>query len=264
MTSTTNPAPAAKIANTLTIIASLRATAARLLAKAGLSSHAGVQEIQDAADILENIAPPAAIEASPAEKCYSLNGEDYNYTDLGEALTTLGDDSVNGLQVDMTYYAGDSRKRAPSFYFSMDSLLENMGEAANDEAGEYADDFPDMSKEKQAELQSIISNWLDRNVEVSFFTVKNPTTVKVTAQDVADFGEPEMVPVAAQAPALQPVGGTPEAEGAHVVHPRDDEQQYRDQLQQDQAAPAEAPCQTGEPAPLTTNPFPQPEPITRR
>jgi len=264
MTSTTTPPPAAKIASTLTIIASLRATAARFLAKAGISSHAGMQEIQDAADILENIAPPEPLKEAPAEKCYSLDGESYNYTDRGEALTTLGDSSADGLQVGMTYHAGDSRQRAPSFYFSMSNLVENMGEAAYDDAGEFADGFPDMTKEKEAELNAIICNWLDRNVDVSFFTVENAETVEVTEQDVADFGELPPAADAVQAPAPDNNTPTLNASAPRETDSRDPDES-REQLQAPATAvaTAEAPAHTPEPVPLTTNPFPQPDPITR-
>ncbi len=80
------------------------------------------------------------------EKCYSIDGESFRYDDLAEALVDM--DCNGDLIVGAEYESGDAVKQPASSYFDIDRLLEDMGERASDECGEYAEDFPDISDEK--------------------------------------------------------------------------------------------------------------------
>ena len=118
------------------------------------------------------------------EPCFSFDEENYTEGDLGEALQQLEDrgDLVEGV----VFYMGDVDRRAPSAYFVVRDMLDSMGERAADEAGEWADDFPALTKEKVAELNALISTWLDGNVPATFFTASNTHEVTVTAEMIAD------------------------------------------------------------------------------
>lgn len=123
------------------------------------------------------------VQAKP-EKCYSTNNEDFNHSSLWEALEQIeGDD---GLTVGRVVYEADANRRAAGYYFDIDLMLEQMGEHAHEQGGEYADDFPDVSPDKKAELQKLISDWLDANVNVNFYTVNNRTEIAVTAEMIAE------------------------------------------------------------------------------
>lgn len=106
------------------------------------------------------------------ETCYSTNGEDFNYTELGDALDSLepGD----------TLWIGEAVRKPASAYFDVDTMLEQMSEVAYDDAGEHCDDFPDVTKDERAELEKLIGDWLDAKVPVNFWSVEKVRKVVVT------------------------------------------------------------------------------------
>jgi hypothetical protein len=117
--------------------------------------------------------------------CYSTDEENYNYETLGEAMDAL--DGDQGLTEGLVIYEGEAHRNAPSYYFDVDSLIEQMGERACDDAGEWADTFPDLSKEQVAELDSMIKTWLDANVTATFYTVCNTRKLEVTTEMIAEY-----------------------------------------------------------------------------
>jgi hypothetical protein len=123
--------------------------------------------------------PAPAVELDTFE-CYSTSGEDYSQDTLGEALADLepGD----------TLHIGTAVRRLPSAFFHVDTLLDNMGDAASDEAGEHADGFPNLPKDKIADLKRMVGSWLDANLTVDFWTVRNTREVTVT-QAMIDSGD---------------------------------------------------------------------------
>lgn len=127
-------------------------------------------------------APPVA-PAEP-EQCFSTDGEEYRYAELHEALEAI--DTDEGLTEGRVIHQGDAVRKPASYYFSVDRLIDDMGERAYDDAGEYADTFPDLTKEKAAELQAIVETWLDANVDVSFYTVRNTREITVTAEMIQE------------------------------------------------------------------------------
>lgn len=136
---------------------------------------------------------PAPVTTCDAERaasdlCYSTDEESYNYSDLHEVLTAL--DDQDALEVGSTFYEGEAHRNAPSYYFDVDSMLEDMGERAHDDAGEWADTFPDLPKDKVAELDAIIKAWLDANLSATFYTVLNTRKVVVTAEMIAEYRGP--------------------------------------------------------------------------
>ncbi|MDK2126470.1 hypothetical protein [Parachitinimonas caeni] len=129
----------------------------------------------------------AVIEPAQADcnLCYSLDGENYCYTDFAElvqdALENCDSEGIAGT----TYYQGQRIQKTASEYFAMDDLISNMEDAAYDDAGESAEDFPDFSAAEKAELKSLISNWLDKNIKVSFWAVVDTEERTFSAEDVA-------------------------------------------------------------------------------
>ena len=59
----------------------------------------------------------------------------------------------------------------PSQFVNVDRMLEEMGEAACDEFG--AEDFPDLSHEKQRELVKLIEDLLDAHVDMTFVVMND-------------------------------------------------------------------------------------------
>ncbi len=118
------------------------------------------------------------------EKCYSTNNEDFNHDSLWEAMEEI--DGNDGLEPGRVVYEADAQRRNAGYYFDIDLMFEQMGEHAYDHCDEYADDFPDVSPDKKAELQKLVSDWLDANVKVNFYAVKNRKEITITEEMIKE------------------------------------------------------------------------------
>ncbi len=54
----------------------------------------------------------------------------------------------------------------------VDDLLEGMGERAGDEAGEVAEDYPDVTNEARIELEELIRGWIAAEAEIGRRTLE--------------------------------------------------------------------------------------------
>lgn len=114
--------------------------------------------------------------------CYSANEEEFRYDSLGDLIDEMSGDP-EGI-VGRTYYRGIATKHAASYYFNVERLLEDMAESAYDVAGEFSEDFTDLSDEKQEELRKLVSAWVDANMPVTFWSVSKTETLVVTQEDI--------------------------------------------------------------------------------
>jgi len=128
--------------------------------------------------------PAASVSApAPAEliECWSHNEEDFNAQSLGELIDT------HELQPGATVWVGEAVHPEPASLFSTDWLIENMGEAAYDIAGEHGgEDYPNVSDEQVAELEALVVGWITKCAPPTFWTVKNVWPYVLTAEDCGD------------------------------------------------------------------------------
>ena len=110
--------------------------------------------------------------------CYCCEGDDECVRDLQTLVKR------HELNVGDTYTEHDLVQNSASHYFNIDDMLEQMQERADEDAGEHAEGFPDLSAEEKSELNTLISDWLDKRVRVDFFTAENPRECTVTADDL--------------------------------------------------------------------------------
>ncbi len=122
------------------------------------------------------------------EFVYSINEEDFTHDCVEDALDAL--DGRDALWVDAVIWRGIGVKKDASAYFDLDRLLEDMGERAYDESSEWAQDFPDVSADQKKELESIVAQWLDKNVTVNFWSVKDVQPITVTQEMIDQFRRP--------------------------------------------------------------------------
>lgn len=119
---------------------------------------------------------------SNIEECWSTNNEDFNYSSLEDLL-----DSNDELKAGDKVYVGDAKKPKPSSFFDVDDFLESISNAACDVGGEYAEDFPDVTKDAVAELKVFVESWLEKNCEVRFYKVDDVREHILTEKDLADY-----------------------------------------------------------------------------
>jgi hypothetical protein len=66
-----------------------------------------------------------------------------------------------------------------------DDVIVQMGDRADDIAGEYADGYPDVSAEDKAELDTLLAAWIAKSCPPTFYEVKNVRAYVITEQDIA-------------------------------------------------------------------------------
>ena len=117
--------------------------------------------------------------------CYSKDGEIYRDEVLEDLIASYPTPQE---ALGAVYYRGEAIHPFPSSFFNVDYFIEDMMERAYDEHGEYAEDYlTDLSDDKVKELEGIIANWLDLNVNVSFYRVVNITGMQITQEDIDNY-----------------------------------------------------------------------------
>lgn len=135
------------------------------------------------------MAQKAAAEAAALaiEYCYDMGSSDDQWSDDGLAVFVSDRELTMGAVVRRAVV---SRSSASSFLPGANDVIEHMANSAHDENSEWADGFPDATKEQEAELERLMEPmkaWADRTCDVNFYTVLNKSieAYTVTAEDVA-------------------------------------------------------------------------------
>jgi hypothetical protein len=119
-------------------------------------------------------------------KAYSRNEEDF-HEDLNDVLDDLERDGY--LEVGTPLWEGEIKRPtgAAMCFGVVDQVIDQIQSNAFEEADEHAGDWPNLPKEKLAELGDLIANWIDTNAPPHFFTVQNVKQIEVTAEMLADY-----------------------------------------------------------------------------
>lgn len=122
-------------------------------------------------------------DATTKEKtlCWSYDEEDYSYSDLGDLIDTHRDD----LEVGSIVYVGEAVRPSPLSFVDADDICEMLAERACDCHGEFAEDFPDASKEAKDELDELLRAWCEKHCQITFYSVVNSRPYTITAEDLA-------------------------------------------------------------------------------
>ena len=138
---------------------------------------------------------------------WSLDGENgsWDYDSLDDLLKdNYGHDSDGdghpasfrlGLYEGGTVYHGIECKDDPAdFLPDLDHVIEHMAERAYDsDAGEWADNYPDLDAAAKAELDIALAPlkaWARKHCQPKFLTIKEATPYIVTAEDVSRSRKP--------------------------------------------------------------------------
>lgn len=120
------------------------------------------------------------------EIAWSTNQEDFNHQSLGEALESLDNDG--DLTEGRIIWFGECVRPDPTKYICAADILETIGNAAYDDGGEHAEDYPTVSNQAEAKLDAFLSAWLTKHCQPNFWMVENVKEYIVTAADVAEYG----------------------------------------------------------------------------
>jgi hypothetical protein len=120
------------------------------------------------------------------DKCYSLNDEDFNFSELGDLI-----DSHATPKVGEAYWEADSKPcRATDGIngYTVESLLEGMDERIYEDVGEvYNNECSNVTDEAKAELHSLLEAWAAKHINLSRYwkIVGKSRECKFTAEDLA-------------------------------------------------------------------------------
>ena len=131
-----------------------------------------------------------------SEKCYSTNGEDFNYTEIEDAIRDAFDDPDIAVGSFVVISEGDAIKWKASELtgFTLDSIVNS----AYDEGGEYADGYlEDVTKEQEADLDKriaeTVNKWADDyGLQPNFYRVANVKEIRVKL--TSETGDYEIFP----------------------------------------------------------------------
>lgn len=124
-------------------------------------------------------------------ECWSVDEEQYNFGSKEEVIDYLWHDSFDSTGVFLVgqkiFQAEAVHPKASRFVPDVCWVLEEMGNSAWDECGEWAEDFPDCSKEAQKLLTNYLKRWADKYCKVTFFNVTNVKPYEITQEDVDQY-----------------------------------------------------------------------------
>ncbi|WP_205690378.1 hypothetical protein [Comamonas serinivorans] len=108
-------------------------------------------------------------------ECWSADNEDFSYESLGDLL-----DSHDDLKPGDVVYRADAHMPKLGQLIDADWVIEHIGERAYDIGGEYAEGYPECTKEQAAELQTLLEQWLSECPAPRFYSVKNSQPYTLT------------------------------------------------------------------------------------
>lgn len=123
-----------------------------------------------------------AIATDPAPEpriVWSADEERFSADSLDELL---GED--HGFEVGSIVYFGEAAIPDPATWMDADDVIEQLASRAFDQCGEWADDYPTVSKEAKEELQVLLEQWASKYATPNFYTVKSVKEYELTAEDL--------------------------------------------------------------------------------
>jgi hypothetical protein len=109
---------------------------------------------------------------------------DHAPEDKSEVLQEIYDSCEEGLQVGTIIYYGH-RVQPNRVFIDADEVIEMIGNAACDNGGDWAWDYPDVSAEQKKELQDFLVKWQEQFTP-EWYEVKNVQEYVVTEEDLKE------------------------------------------------------------------------------
>lgn len=115
---------------------------------------------------------------------WSTSGDNYSHLEKRDALETA---FHAGFKVGGKIFFGDASKPDPANFVSADRLIEDIGNNAYDNHGEFAEDYPDVKPQAKQELEDFLNQWVRKYCEPDFWGVDNCQDYIITAEDFEGF-----------------------------------------------------------------------------
>jgi hypothetical protein len=79
---------------------------------------------------------------------------------------------------------------SPSSLISSADIIDTMNERAYDECGEWAEDYPNLSKEEKSELDNLLWSFFEKHDPRNFWTVEKPIKHTITQAELDEYEAP--------------------------------------------------------------------------
>jgi hypothetical protein len=112
---------------------------------------------------------------------WSVDGESYIYGSLAELLES-NEDIEAGTEV----HFGTAVTPDPAMWVDADDVIDQIACSANDECGEWAEDYPDVTAEAKDELNTLLQAWARKHCMPTFWSIRDSKSYTVTAADIAE------------------------------------------------------------------------------
>jgi len=120
----------------------------------------------------------AAHPPSVADECWSTDEEQFESGTLGDLL-----DNHDELKPGAIVWRGIAVRPNNTHLCDANDVIDTMADRAGAFAGEHADDYPAVSEEARAELDQILSDWIDKHAAPHFFQVGDVQSYVLTETD---------------------------------------------------------------------------------
>lgn len=108
---------------------------------------------------------------------YALDGENFIFESEEEVVEEAQEEGYS------TYSKGVVKPILPHHLIDANDVIEMIGERAWDIAGEWADDFPDVTKEAKGELEQFLHQWVEKHCTPSFYLVEEVEEIEVPPKE---------------------------------------------------------------------------------
>lgn len=113
-----------------------------------------------------------------AEQVWSADRELFNFDSLGELMDS------DTFEAGRIVYFGQKAAINPARWVDVDIVLDALGDRAYDHVGEAASDYPDVSQEARDELETLLSAWIAKHAQPTFYAVNKITEYTITQEDI--------------------------------------------------------------------------------
>lgn len=119
----------------------------------------------------------------PPEECWSVDEENFNARTLDELIEN------HDLTAGVVVFRAEAKHPSAAQLINIEDIAETMSERAYDIAGEYGEDYPDISKEAEQELTDFLAAWIAKHAAPTFYTVDNVQRYTITEADLEPRAE---------------------------------------------------------------------------
>lgn len=107
---------------------------------------------------------------------YAYSYDEENFTGEFDSPEAAAEEAFDNDPEMESVYVGEVVKEAAHAFVNARLIVENLQEQAADDCGEWAEDWLEAlqkNKEKLAELEQVVGDWIQEQYPPTFWTVKN-------------------------------------------------------------------------------------------